>query len=100
MLALMYPDQGVFVKYETIRESEGSYYVGCPSKSDITLVVWDPSQELPLGNLSSKVGQFSFYSSKDLEEATSFAKDEFFETFKDPNNTSCLETPVDLWPEP
>jgi hypothetical protein len=41
-LALLYPEQGIFVEYVSPREISGSNFVGCPSKSHINLGVWSP----------------------------------------------------------
>lgn len=35
-----------------------------------------------------------------LEEATGITTTNFYETFKNPENETCLETPAELWPNP
>ncbi len=33
-----------------------------------------------------------------LAQATEMDIETFYQTFKNPNNTECLETPAELWP--
>jgi len=35
-----------------------------------------------------------------LEEATGMTVETFYETYRDPANDPCIETPRDLWPDP
>jgi hypothetical protein len=100
-LALYYPEQGIFVEYVSPVEERGKYYAGCPTETDIHLTVWDPESGMTLKDIIEKAGSMIIYDYfKSLEEATGLTIDEFFEKFNDPENTACLETPVELWPPP
>jgi hypothetical protein len=100
-LALVYPEQGIYVEYVMPRERLGEHYLGCPDKSKVSLAVWDPSSKLSLEEIVARAGlEISLSYGKPLEEVTSRTLDEFYEIFKDSGNTSCIETRVDLWPEP
>ena len=100
-LVLFYPDQGFFVEYVTEREVIGNRYAGCPSKSHIYLGTWDPKKVLSLLYVAQKAGsvinELNTDYFKSVEDATSLTLDEFYNTFKNPENTTCLETSKDLW---
>lgn len=100
-LVLFYPDQGFFVEYVTEREVIGNRYAGCPSKSHIYLGTWDPKKVLSLPYVAQKAGSVINELNTDyfqsVEDATSLTLDEFYNTFKNPENTTCLETSRDLW---
>jgi hypothetical protein len=100
-LVLLYPEQGIFVEYVAVRETVGSHFAGCPSKAHIYLGVWAPERALSLNDVAQKAGsvinELNVDYFKSVEEVTPLTFDEFYETFKNPANTSCLETPIDLW---
>jgi len=100
-LVLFYPDQGFFVEYVTEREVIGNRYVGCPSKSHIYLGTWNPKKALSLRYVAQKAGsvinELNTDYFKSVEDAASLTLDEFYNIFKDPENTTCLETSKDLW---
>jgi hypothetical protein len=102
-LSLFYADQGIFVEYLFPRETVGDHYVGCPWKAAyIILQVWSPESHPSLSEIiqGNSVGINSLMFTKSIEESTSMTLEQFYQRFKDPNNTSCLETPIDLWTLP
>jgi hypothetical protein len=64
-------------------------FVGCPSEALTSLRLWSPDfpardYELTPSDLFT------------IEEATGMTVEEFYQKFKDPANTDCLETPSDI----
>ena len=62
------------------------------------LYLWSPEIEITFKDaeeqyLNPEEGYFL-----PLYDATGMTVAEFYENFKDPNTTACLETPLDLWP--
>lgn len=99
-IALLYPDQGIWVNYTMLMYSNDGIKKGCPANVHIEMELY------PQGNPNS------FYSLleqtdwgvtkngyKPLEEATSMSVREFYEIFRNPTN-KCIETPANLWPTP
>jgi hypothetical protein len=101
-LVLIYPEHGIFVEYVSPRETAGSSFFGCPSKAHLSLAVWDPKSNLTLEYIVQKAGleinELNMDYFKPVEEATAMSLNEFYEVFKDPQNTKCLETLQELWP--
>ena len=98
-LALVYPEQGIFVEFVSARETNGEKYAGCPNKAHIYIATWDLQGDLYWENIVDRAGvETRMSNSLPLEEATSMTLDGFFEVFKNSNNTTCIETPIDLWP--
>jgi hypothetical protein len=98
-ITVIYPDQGIYLKYEMERHRNGNIYFGCPFKSYVNVAVWDPEDDKLLEQVISIMnnsGDLRPY--RPLEDATSMSIDDFIETFSNPNNTSCLETPIEIWP--
>ena len=97
-LALVFSEKGIYVEYVSPRETQAENFIGCPNKSHIYLAVWEPQSDLPLEYIIEKAGSEIILSySKSLVDATSLTLDEFYQTFKNPENTACLETPQSLW---
>jgi len=98
ILVLFYPQQGIYVEYVMPRNSTGEYFEGCPTHSEVYLAVWNPQDDIPLSQIAEK-GGFGFDAeySKSVEKATSMTLDQFYQTFKNPGNTACLETPQGIW---
>jgi hypothetical protein len=49
--------------------------------------------------LKTRWGYYDYFY-QPLETATGMDVKTFYETFKDPDNVSCLQTPVEIWPTP
>jgi hypothetical protein len=103
-LVLLYPEEGIFVEYVSPQETAGDNFVGCPSKSHLSLAVWSPESGLPLKYVIQKAGSeinelnVNFF--RPVEEATSLTLNDFYHKFKEPENMDCLETPMKLWASP
>jgi hypothetical protein len=97
-LALYYPEIGIFMEYVMMRETKDSNYIGCPDQSEISLTVWNPEENLSLEYLVEKAGSEIILSIlKPINEATSLTVTEFYQIFNNPENTACIETPMELW---
>jgi hypothetical protein len=77
--------------------------VKSPSMKDTTirLAVWSPQLDLAYSEAAEATLHLrpSPYELP-LEEATGMTVTSFYETFKNPENEACLETPAELWPNP
>jgi len=100
-LVLLYPEKGIFVEYVSPREKVGNNFVGCPSKASISLAVWNPASNLSLKYVVQKAGfkinEVNMDYFRPVEKATLMTLDQFYQTFKNPGNTTCVETPQNLW---
>jgi len=104
-LVLFYPDQGILVEYLLPRQTVGDKFLGCPLQSHVVVTVWNPELQLSLAESAQKLsGQglnaLNVDYFRPIEEATGMSLEEFYQSFKDPQNAACLETPVDMWPKP
>lgn len=101
---LFYLDQGFMVTYFDDAEEKSGDIVGCPQQSDNQFIrawLWYPQSEIVIEDVFNKsplIDQTQAY--LPLEEATNIEHEDFYEIFKDANNTSCIETRADLWPRP
>jgi hypothetical protein len=101
-IVVLYPNRGIWAKYTTWvdKNGVGSNFKTCPVNARIEMELY------PSGNPDS------FYTLLDetnwgitkagyktLEEATSMSVEEFYQTFRQPND-KCIETPSGLWPTP
>lgn len=104
ILVLLYPEEGIFVEYVSPRETAGNNFIGCPSKSHISLAVWSPESGLALEYVIQKAGseinELNKEYFKPVEEATTLSLADFYQKFKNPENTDCLETSKKLWTSP
>jgi hypothetical protein len=106
-LVLDYADRGFVIWYTVLMEREGDTYLGCMANVYTDLHLWDPDLDYTwaegvtrtTGGEDSEIDWLNKHFLP-LEEATSLTLDEFYEIFQNPENTSCLETPVEIWPGP
>ncbi len=89
LLHLDYPKQGWVAHLQMPLKYRDNLLVGCPSEAFTNLRLWSPSDpardyELTPSDLFT------------IEEATGMTIEEFYEKFKNPENTECLETPSDI----
>ncbi len=86
VLRLVYEDQGVLVEYILPKESTGKKSIGCPLKpAYLTVEVVPPEQGASL-TIREDPKHPIF-----LEHTTSMTLDDFYQTFKDPQNVRCIE---------
>jgi hypothetical protein len=99
-LIIYYEDQGFFIEYISPRETVEDHYIGCPWKTGVILMkVWPIEGERTLADMIGfgSIGISGLKSTKSVDEATNLTLGEFYQIFKEANNTNCLETPIKLW---
>lgn len=100
-ILLLYPEQGILIDYTTQMHKTGLYISGCPANAHAKMDLYPPGNAdvfyASLEKTDDWVVKKNWY--KPLEEATSLSVDEFYETFREPNDT-CIETLASLWPTP
>ncbi len=79
--------------------------VGCPQEAKYPwLWVWSENNKKTFKGLAGETENFRYgWNSLDfvpLEQATGLSVDAFYDTFKEETNTTCLETPFELWLSP
>jgi hypothetical protein len=89
LLHLDYPDQGWVAHLEMPLHLADGLFLGCPSEAFTNLRLWSPDTPARDYELDSEV-LFT------IEEATGLTLEEFYQEFKDPTTTECLETPSNL----
>ena len=104
-LLLAYPENGFIVHYVAPFEEEEGNYFSCPSKARVEMWLWPPDRNYSLKEAASmlfgdRFGKEWLTGYLPIEEAVNMTIEEFFNRFRDTSNISCLETPVNLWPEP
>jgi len=103
-LLLAYPVQRILVEYDgPIGEEEkhygpleeGEVIRVCPWRSEINLWLWSPDNARTIARVTG--GYIDVGDYRSLEEATGLSIEQFYQTFSQPDNQTCLETPADLW---
>jgi hypothetical protein len=101
-----YPSRGIMVQYVDTASLENDLLIGCPQyigEEPFMPELWlsSPEGENTFSEIATTlrfagevVQQF-----RPLEEATGMDVKTFYEIFRDPDNTECLATPLDLWPD-
>jgi hypothetical protein len=96
-LVLFYPDQGIAALYSDNGVKQGDVVRGCPQQGPASfLSLWDPTQALTFEEVKNGAAVFNVDFLL-LEESTGMAVSAFYEAFKKSDNTTCLETPANLW---
>ncbi|MEO7841224.1 MAG: hypothetical protein ABIU06_17930 [Anaerolineales bacterium] len=103
---VIYFDLGFMIEYVSSSELINNQIRGCPTQSYFYLWTWSPEARPSLQEIVSKKpadigfvpGSIDYF--KPVDQVTSMTLDEFYNIFKDPQVTQCLETPGDLWPNP
>jgi hypothetical protein len=102
-IRVLYPEQGIFVRYSMPVESSGDNYLFCPSRSFVNMNLIAPyldNNEIQTIMADSDWEVFfepSRYN-KSPKEAIEMTIDEFYQIFRSPTD-QCLETPKSIWPE-
>jgi hypothetical protein len=97
-VVLFYPDQGIAALYGDNGIKQGDMVHGCPQQGLAGfLSLWDSTEVLTFEEMKNGKAVFNVHYLP-LEEATGMDVATFYETFKNPDNTTCLETTADLWP--
>jgi hypothetical protein len=100
-ITLLYPDKGVFVRYNMLAERIDDHVRGCPSYSFVELWLLSPEdsdvyQNVLLSNDLHWEGEWSY--TTPIQEAASMSVEDFYQLFKETTDL-CLETPLSIWPE-
>lgn len=99
-IALLYPDQGVFVHYETQMHIIGKNVQGCPQSPLVWMELFPPENaENFFVELEKTKWPYFKEGFKPIEETTSLSIEEFYDLFSKPTE-KCIETPKELWPIP
>jgi hypothetical protein len=101
-LILLYSRLGFTVLYDEEEFVEGDYVYACYQALEYphypSLYIWSPGREIgTLTEVEAEIYPIGLYVLP-LKDATGLDIEAFYETFKDPNNTTCLETLAKLWP--
>jgi hypothetical protein len=103
-LLLLYPDRGILVKYNGPIGEEGKHYGPieegemiriCPWRAEINLWLWSPDNAMTIDRVTG--GYIDMDDYRSLEDATGMSIEQFYQTFSQPDNQTCLETPAELW---
>lgn len=93
---------GEMVELPTPNLWVGEITRGCPSQGYLTLRTWDVRKNISIKRIASiAAGEgmsetaYDYYAP--IQEATSMSINEFYNTFKQPNNTQCLDVLSNLW---
>ena len=95
---LLYPEKGVFARYDMPLSRIGTFGQGCPSESFVSLWLTPPD----INGFYTEIipyldGYSSFSNHKTIEDATTMSLEKFYITYNAPNN-DCIKTPLSIWP--
>jgi hypothetical protein len=103
-VVLFYPKQGILARYATQAQVVGNRVRGCPQqKPAAILALWSPERELTFSEATSQTTNIrdeEWWPYRSLDEVTGMDGATFYQIFKESNNSTCLETPAELWPQP
>lgn len=96
-VVLFYREQGITTLYDDNGIKQGNVVNGCPQQYPArVLSLWAASLDLTFEETIRYLAAFN-YEYLSLEESTEMDVATFYQTFKNPDNTTCLEIPADLW---
>lgn len=89
---------GEMVELPTPGLSVGEIARGCPSQSRLTLRTWDVNKNIPIKKIASiasgeGMSETAYDYFVPIQKATSMSINDFYNTFKEPNNNICLDLP-------
>lgn len=101
-LVVVYSDLGIMAEYISPSQREGNIARGCPGQGYITLRTWDVKNNIPIKKIASiSSGEGMSETAYDyfvpIQNAASMSVEDFYNTFKEPNNNQCLEVFSNLW---
>ena len=95
---LLYPEQGIWIKYIMSMDNNGNIIKGCPANAHIEMQLYPSGNPKSFFSLLEKTDWGRTKGGyKPLEEATSMSVEQFYEIFRNPTD-QCIATPTDLWP--
>jgi hypothetical protein len=100
-ILLNYFKRGISIIYNGFIQDLGDHYSMCPQRAGIDLFIWSPEVSDPIivADLRDNafIRQDDFSRFLQLYEATGWSIEEFYQTFKNPQNQLCLTTKPDIW---
>ena len=103
MILIIYEERGFIVKYTAPRETVGNNFAGCPTKAHVEVYTWNKDYKYSLETAAPEIGS-SWIDVSDIEgyfkpidEAAGLTINDFYQKFKEQQNTDCIETPIDMW---
>jgi hypothetical protein len=99
-VTLYYPAHGFLLKYWGNGSLEGDIVHRCIEDEPVLdLVTWSSEKERPFAEIIEEFeGPESVQYYLPLEESTGMSVPEFYDTFTDSEDTTCLTSPAVLWP--
>lgn len=95
---LLYPEQGIWIKYTMSMDNNGTIIKGCPANAHIEMELYPSGNPESFFSLLEKTDWGRTKGGyKPLKESTSMSVEQFYETFQNPTD-KCIETPTNLWP--
>ena len=95
---LFYPEQGIVAKYRGNGEEHEDYVRGCPQTNPVSyLSLFPPNSKKTFQATRVGTSGLSEWRYLRLEESTEMDVLTFYQTFKNSDNTTCLETPDKNW---
>jgi hypothetical protein len=78
-----------------MKTQSGDILIGCPTEAFTTLILWSPEDIETAQKYGYAYGPGNLIP---IEKATSLTANAFYQQYKDPENTKCLETPASINP--
>lgn len=105
ILVLEYNSQGFIVQYVSPISYQNDIWIGCPQEGNIQLGTWNIKNPPPLEKKLSVLGGIGINSInytyfKEIQFVTNMSKEEFYQIFKNPNNSECIKTSASIWFDP
>ena len=72
---------------------EDGFVGGCPAQAQTRLWLWSPGD----AEIAKEYGFADGTNLKSIEEAASLTLEDFYQQFKNPENTQCLQTSLDIY---
>jgi hypothetical protein len=101
-LVVVYSDLGIMAEYISPSQREGDIARGCPGQGYLTLRTWDVKNNIPIKKIASiasgeGMSETAYDYFVPIQNAASMSVEDFYNTFKEPNNNQCLEVLSNLW---
>jgi hypothetical protein len=94
-IGVMY-EQGIIAQYDYDLIWAGEQYSACPQYVEPSLSLWTSTDRQLLTMFTEDMERH--LGNVTLQQATDMTLGTFYETFKDSDNTSCLNSPMNSWP--
>ena len=105
-ILLLYPEDGLLIKYTSQMRIDGDIVRGCPSDAHIEMELFPSGKDESYTDNLSKIGWNGIWPPpvtkpywKPIEEVTEMSVEGFYQAFKEPTS-QCIETPTKYWVQP